>query len=252
LGSLVVAGESPPRIFVLDQAQRLLALSVDGTPAQDRQMLAGAEPGLLFVRDADVLWVGRDRSLHSLAAGGASPPLAMRGAAQWRHPVAIAAYAGNLYVLDPGAADGRGQIWRSVGTPGGFDGDPQPWLQANSGADLSAARGFAIDGAIWVACGEAGLVRLVAGRPEPFQPSGLDPPIASAGAVYTEFGYHSLYVVDAALRRLVQLAKDGHFERQIMDVFPKGEQPVGLWVDEAGGRALILTESRLQAVQFPQ
>jgi hypothetical protein len=54
------------------------------------------------------------------------------------------------------------------------------------------------------------------------------------------------------MRRLVQLAKDGRFERQITDVVPNGEQPVGLWVDEAGGRALILTESRLQAVQFPQ
>jgi hypothetical protein len=247
-----VTGENPPRVYVLDQEQRLSALSVDGTPTQGRQTLAGVAPGFVFARDADVVWVGGDRTLRSLAAGGVSQPLAVRGASQWRRPVAITAYAGNLYVLDPGAADGRGQIWRHVETPGGFDGDPQPWVQPNSGANLSAAHGFAIDGAIWVACGEAGLVRLVAGRQEPFQPSGLEVPIMSAGAVYTEFGYHSLYVVDSTMRRLVQLAKDGRFERQITDVFPNGEQPVGLWVDEAGGRALILTESRLQAVQFPQ
>ena len=43
----------------------------------------------------------------------------------------------------------------------------------------------------------------------------------------------------------------GRFERQVGNVFRAGEQPRGLWVDEAAGRALVLTDAHLQEVTLP-
>jgi hypothetical protein len=70
----------------------------------------------------------------------------------------------------------------------------------------------------------------------------------SAGAVYTEAGFKSVYVIDAAARRLVQFGKNGTYERQVPEAFPVGDDPRGLWVDEASGRVLLLTDQRLMEV----
>jgi hypothetical protein len=240
------------RFFVLDQGQRLASFAADGAPL-DTWNLESSEPGLLVGRDEGLLWLDGERVLRSIGGAAEAPAIVpLRGSRQWQRPVAAATYAGNLYVLDAGSGDGPGQIWRHAGTPGGFDSDPQPWLQASSGANVSGARGFAIDGSIWVARGESGIVRLTAGRPDPLQLAGVDPPLASAGAIYTEFGYRSVYVADATTRRVLQFSKVGRFEQQVTDVFPIGEAPLGLWVDEPSGRCLILTTGRLQEVQLPR
>jgi hypothetical protein len=205
---------------------------------------------LLAGREGDLLLLDGKRDLWQIV--GSDPPrlLALRDAARWQRPAAIAAYAGNLYVLDTGG-DGPPQIWRYPGTgDGGYDAPPQAWLQSPAGVPLGDATGMAIDGAIWISRRNGEVLRLAGGRPEAFAPSGLEQPITSAGAVHTERDYRSLYVVDAALRRLVQLRKDGQFERQVADVFPPGEEPRALWVDEPAGRALVLTDRRLQEVSF--
>ncbi len=250
----VVPGDGGPRSVVQDRARRLQWLEPGAAAPQVQALPGDAAGGLLTARDSDVLWLDGNRVLRQLLRAGDPPrPLALRGAAAWQRPVAIATYAGNFYVLDTGTGDGPGQIWRYGGTPGGgFDSDPQPWMVLSSGATVNGARGFAIDGSIWVARGEAGLLRLTGGRPDPFQPTASDAQIGSAGAVYTEFGFDSVYVVDAMSRSLVQLSKDGTSARRVLDVFPVGEHPVGLWVDEPGGRALILTDARLQDVTLPK
>jgi hypothetical protein len=195
---------------------------------------------------------GQQRRQQVPAGDGAPRPVPLRGAAAWQRPVAVASYAGNFYVLDAGNDGGPGQIWRHGGTPGGFEGEPQPWMVLSSGASVAGARGFAIDGSIWVARGEAGLLRLTAGRPDPFSSSAPERQIVSAAAVYTEFGWNSVYVVDASTRSLVQLSKDGKAARRGADAFPAGEHPLGLWVDEGAGRALVLTDARLQDVPLPR
>jgi hypothetical protein len=251
------AGE-PAQVYVLDRARQIVLPGSAGAPAA---VLGGDQPasgpdgtgaGWLAVRDGDVLWLDGNRTLQvvsSVAGRGRLVPL--RGTAAWQRPVAIAVYAGNLYVLDAGGSGSPGQIWRHPGTAGGgFDGEPVAWVPPGAGVSLAEARGFAIDGSIWVAAGDQGILRLSAGRRQPFQPSGLDAPLLSAGAIYTEAGFRSVYVVDAAARRLVQLSKDGAFERQVTEVFPIGEHPRGLWVEEGSSRAVILTDRRLQEVSF--
>ncbi|MGH2355374.1 MAG: hypothetical protein ACRDJN_27510, partial [Chloroflexota bacterium] len=257
----LAAGGPSESVHVLDTAQRFVRVETgeaeSAVPGQaslasnERRGPDEAPPlGLLTQRGDTVLWLDADRRLWELPAGEASPrPLPLRGAAGWRRPVAMATYAGNLYILDAGDAASAGQIWRIPGTGnGGYDAEPQAWLRPDSGVSLHGAIGFAIDGAIWVTRDDGSVLRLAGGRREPFQPAELETPILSAGPIYTAPDYRSVYVVDAAARRVVQLAKSGPFERQVREVFPAGEHPRGLWVDEATGRALVLTDQRLQEV----
>jgi hypothetical protein len=177
--------------------------------------------------------------------------LALPDAAAWRRPVGMATLQGHLYVLDTGTAAGPGQVWRyAPGASGAYEAGRQPWVLGDP-AFLRNATGLAADGDLWVSRDDGTIVRLVAGRTEPFAAARLDAPIARAAAVATAPGYRSLYVLDEGARRLVQLSKAGLFEGQVPDVARSGEAALGLWVDEGVGRAFVLTDRRLQEVPLP-
>lgn len=258
--SMAVAGGQSATAHVLDAGLRLIRLGSEAeAPATSALPGNGGQdagPGLLAARDQDVLWLDGRRALWQLGGPTGIRPVPLRNAAAWQRPVAMAVYAGNLYVLDAGAVGAQapaGQIWRHPGTPnGGFEADPQPWLQPDSGVSLERASSFAIDGAIWVSGSDGAILRLIGGRAEPFEIAGLDVPIAAIGAMYTQRSYRSLYIVDLAARRLLQLSKGGQVEHIVSDAVLPGEHAHGLWVDEPSGRAFILTERRLQEVSLPR
>jgi hypothetical protein len=262
--ALAVAGGRP---YVGDRRGRIVRAGQPGeaaTPAVSSAALApapatGLEPVVaLAVRDGEVLALDAGQALWRLVDGSGPAPAApaaqrvpLARPAAWRQPVALAVYAGNLYVLDGGVTGSSGQIWRyTPGAGGAYDAAPQAWLQSDAGVSLAGATSLAIDGLIWVGRADGTVLKLNAGRAEPFAPAGLDAPVAVVGAIYTERGFASLYLVDSAARRLLRLAKDGRFETQVTEVFGIGEHVRGLWVDESSGRALILTDQRLQEVAF--
>ena len=249
--TLAVAGSTTR---VLDVLGRLVPADQAVPPA-----VVAAPPGslaapftLLASRDGDVLALDGGRTLWRLSTGGEAPrPVPLRAASLWQRPEAIAVYAGSLYVLDAGAPGASGQIWRhAAGASGGYDGEAQAWLQPGDGISLDGVTGMAVDGSIWLSRSDGTVLKLGAGRLEPFTPRGLDTPLTNAAAVYTERPFQSLYVLDGAARRLLRLTKGGEFESQVMEVVPVGDQARGLWVDEPGRRALILTDRRLQEIGF--
>ncbi|MGI8423232.1 MAG: hypothetical protein ACR2NO_03830 [Chloroflexota bacterium] len=249
---------------LLVASQAFKSLAVTGGVARvldttNRIFQAGASPPdvlgamnmlALASRDSETLALDGSRTVWRLGEGGeASRPLALRAASLWQRPIAISTYSGNLYVLDVGVSGSGGQIWRhGAGASGGFDGDAQAWVALNAGVNLENATSFAIDGAIWVARSDGAVLRLSAGRPEPFELRGINVPILTASAVYADRALASVYVVDGAARRILKATKSGQFEAETPDVFPIGEHAYGLWVDETGLRALVLTDRRLQEV----
>jgi hypothetical protein len=247
-------------LFVVDGAERFWRVSgQEATPLSlTRPATGGLAPaaaspaagaGMLTRREDTVLWLDANRALWGWRDGEATArPLAIRDPGAWRRPVAMTTYGSNLYVLDAGEGAAAGQIWRYLpSADGAYDTSPQPWLQTD-GVLLRGATSFAIDGAIWVGREDGAVLRLLAGRQEPFTPSLLAAPVSFAAAVFTAAGYRSIYVFDAGARRLLRLTRGGQLEREVRDVTLAGDPFRGLWVDEAGNRALLLTEQRLQEV----
>jgi hypothetical protein len=75
--------------------------------------------------------------------------------------------------------------------------------------------------------------------------------VQAAAAVYTDRTLGSVYLLDSAARRLLRLDKSGRLTGQVPDLYPAGESACGLWVGEAAGRALVLTDRRLLQAALP-
>jgi hypothetical protein len=254
LRALAPPGPNTPPV-VLDGTGRLWR--IDGAGAGLLSLARAATgpapgPGWLARAEGALLWLDGRRSLWSLRDGETEPrPLPLRDAASWKHPIGLATFGGALFVLDTGDSGAPGQVWRyAAGAGGGFDTPPQPWVQGSS-AFLRNATGFAVDGALWVARDDGSIVRLVNGRVEPFAPARLDAPIERAGAIASGPAFRSLYVYDGGGRRLLQLSREGVFQGQVRDAAVAEDPVQGLWVDENAGRALLLTEQRLQELPLP-
>jgi hypothetical protein len=123
----------------------------------------------------------------------------------------MAAYDGNLYVLDP---KGK-QIYRYLPAAAGFDSEPGPALTGSP--DLSDAQGIAVDGDIFV-IGREGQVRRFKGNTEAgFAFSGLDRPIKGAvSSIALLSPADEVYVADSGNKRVVVASRDGVFRRQLV------------------------------------
>ena len=220
------------------------------TPIPPRGFLATG--GGLIPRDDGVLYLDPGGTVSVLGnAGQPSRVVRVRGTAGWVLPVAAVVYGPSMYVFD-GGKDGVGLVWRHPATAGGqYDAEPVAWLQAGQRADLSLASDVATDGVFWVSRRDGTILRLAGGRAEVLALSGVTPPATSLGAIYTDQATKSLYVIDEPSRRMLRLNKDGVFEGEVSGVIAPGEIARGLWVDEAGKRALVLTTQRLALVTPP-
>ena len=128
---------------------------------------------------------------------------------QWGRVVAGGGYAGNLYLLDAG----KNQIHKYLPTAGGYAGPATDYLQTP--VDLSAAVDMAIDGNIYVLLASGEVLKFLRGERQPFPMTGLDTPLKDPRAIFCTEDVESVYVVDAAERRIVQFSKEGSFQRQL-------------------------------------
>ncbi len=171
--------------------------------------------------------------------GGTPQPVPLRGAAELRTPTAMTAYAGNLYILDPGA----GEVWRYLPAADGFDSERAGLL---GGIDLSQSTALAVDGDVYVLAG--GKLRAFRGGKE-LAPllAGIDkPPDAPVGMVEdTTRGL--IYVADRAQQRIVVGDHNGPFVRQFRN--PAFFDLKGVAVSDDGSTVFALTSDGISA--FP-
>jgi len=124
---------------------------------------------------------------------------------QWGQITAMAAYGGNLYLLDA-----SGAVWRYVATALGF-GQGRNWLTA--AADFSKAVSLAVDGSIWVLQSQSPpILKFSLGAKAPFSLTGLDKPILSPRRIFTDEKTENLYVLDNGNYRVLVLSKTGEYK----------------------------------------
>jgi len=198
--------------------------------------------GLLILGAGGLLWAYDSRWSEAR-------PIALSAVPGGHDPVAMAAYGGRLYLLDPAG----GQIWRYLSENGEFGGEPEPYFSEPS--SLSGARDMAVDGNIYVLFEDGGVARYLEGQATPFAVTDVPTPQPhfSALAVDPDPNVKNgpVYLADGAAERIVVLRDTGVFCAQLR---PPGDEFRGLQaltVSEAGDALFVLAGGRIYRVTIP-
>jgi len=160
-----------------------------------------ASLGRLLVMDAG-------RVLYALNDEAEAIPevLPLRDGSELRSVVAISAYLGNLYVLDPVA----GEVWRYLPAAEGFDSERTGIL---GGIDLTDATGLAVDGDVFVLAGST-LRHFSQGRETEPLLQGIDRAPETTSGLVEDILRGVLYLADRSGNRIIAAERTGPFLRQ--------------------------------------
>ncbi len=160
----------------------------------------------------------------------------------------IRTFDGKLYALDPNAQ----QIMKYEPVDAGYPNAPAPYL-AESHPELAKATDLAIDGTIYVTLSDGKILKFTEGKSDTFDLRGLGDPLQRPAIIAVDQNVQdsSLYVVDAALRRIVQLRADGLFVRQFRVDDAAFDNIQDLLVDEQNNRLYIINRGAVYTLALP-
>ncbi|MEX2247896.1 MAG: hypothetical protein WEC75_14570 [Dehalococcoidia bacterium] len=239
--------------YLLDaEGGRVLRVALEGDRAAETVFSEGEPAGFVVAsRPVQISWSAETESLIILdsqrQAFGYFPdrgslPLTVRGSDAWGSLDAIAASAGNLYLLDVK----EGQVWRYLPGQGGFDSERTALLDP---VDLSDATELTVGQDVYVLDNERG-IRRFSGRAEaPFPLAGIDRPLLSPASLTVLPGSNRIVVADRGNKRVVIATPEGTFLRQI--VSPAFTDLRAVSVDEGNGVLYVLNGDALLKAPFP-
>ncbi len=244
-GTYYVLDATANRLIEISEPGQPQTTQLDGTPLAGRPISALVDRPLglqVISRDGVILGIDNDDSRASLLL--VDPPA-------WGDLADADNFQNNLYRLQPDA----NQIYKYTPTTLGYELEPVPFLEQE--VDIGDAVDMAIDGDVYLLLGDNQIQRYRVGQQVLFDVSDLDKPLADPTLIYTDQRLESLYVVDAAFARIVELNKrpgqEGGFIRQLLytgsdDFFADVR---GLWVDEAAGTMVVLGADSLREFVLP-
>jgi hypothetical protein len=269
LGRMVVSGID---LFFLDSGQnRVYKYLLSGTGAPPIKALdvnpvlvrKGDEVGNVVAGDlVDIVWMpaGGVRSAGrflTLESGGnlleydptaGMRSLFVRDSQSWRKAKAISSYQGNFYVMDTQA----NAILKYEPTSRGYENAPLQWLKTT--VDLTNMVDMAIDGDIYLLGLDGRIQRFRGGLALPYTQPDLDVPISNPAGLFTSPNVNSLYVVDPGNKRIVQLGKEGGFQRQYRYGGKDGafDSLRSVHVDETQGLMFVTSGKQVLAFSIPK
>ncbi len=203
-----------------------------------------AEGGdLAAIDDANVAYIWTPST-------GAWEAYALGGADSLDRPSDLGAYDGNLYVLQ--SKTGQVEKWAA----GAYTQPPVDWASVDASSRLRAQNPVAmtIDGNIYLLLGDGQVLTLTAGDIQSTVVPSVWPPIASPLALFTGENAASLYLVEAADKRIIRIDKTtGTVQTQL-------KAPVdttafdglrNVYVDEAAGKIYVLSARKLYVAPLP-
>jgi hypothetical protein len=230
--ALPVPGGGTPRVVFENGA------TYGGTPAkQPAQMTWDATNNRLLILDLE-------RKLFELRPGSAPQPLALRRTTAWSSVTAIAAYDGNLYVLDP-----RGnQVHRYLPAASGYDSEPT--IALGGQVPLSGARNLAVDADFFVTYDDGRVRRFRSGAQADLLFGGIDRPIVAPSSVSIMRAEGVLIVADTGNKRAVVADLNGPFRRQYVSSAFTDLRAIA--VDAGAGQLYALVGDTLLTAPMPR
>jgi hypothetical protein len=157
-----------------------------------------------------LLTLDGNNALYAYDANFGASPLAVAGRNQWGGPQLISGYNGNLYVVDPKA----NQIWRYKPSEKGYENPPESYFAPGNQVDLAGIQSIAIDGNIWLLYADGRLLKFFGGEQKPFELQGLPSPLSNPAAIAAAAEGDQLYIADTGNGRIIELNKQGQFQRR--------------------------------------
>ncbi len=255
-------------LFVLDRLanqvnQLILNTAGDKLESNPQPVLApglpvnGQAPGNLIDftslassvnRQAGDLIIGHDKGLieYSLSFGLQTVPFGENKLAS--SVKRLRSFDGKLYTLDPNAQ----QIMKYEPQGNSYPAAPTPYL-AQALPDLAQATDMAIDGNVYVALSDGRLLKFAEGKPEPFEIRNLGEPLQNPTIVAVDQNVpdSSVYVFDAARKRIAQFRPDGLFVRQFRADGGTFDDVQDILVDEQNNRLYVISQGVLYTVVLP-
>lgn len=232
---------------------RVLRVRLDGTAPPETILEEDALAGFATVsRPQQIAWsestqsltiVDDERQAFAYFPDRGTLPMTIRDVSGMGSIDAIAATAGNLYVLDKTSA----QVWRYLPGQGGFDSERTGLLDGT--LDLSAATELAVGSDVYVLDNNLGIRRFVGGSEEPFPLAGIDRPMLSPVSLSVLPGSNRLIVADHGNKRIIVADDEGNFLRQI--VSPEFNDLRAVSVDEGQSLMYVLDGDKLLRAPFP-
>jgi hypothetical protein len=235
--------------YLLESAGgRIIAVPLDGSPATTVYQDGETYGDVIARAPSELVWEGNDfdgrllildaeRKLFELRPGSTPLPVPLRRTNTWASVAAIAAYDGNLYVLDPVG----NQVHRYLPAAEGFDSEPESILAAE--AILTGAVDFVIDGDIYVAFSDGKVGRFENGQPGRFPLGGIDRPVTAASDIALLPAAGELFIADTGNKRIVVAGTDGAFRRQLIANALTDISAVGL--DATGAQIYVIVGDEL-------
>lgn len=237
-GSLWMIDAAQGRVFRIDQQAEFAPAEVYRAGEQYDGLTAATPVASTWDQAGErLLLIDAERQLWSINDAAAPVALLLRGADQLGSIVSIAAYVGNLYVLDPDSGD----VWRYLPAGDGYDSERSGLL---GGIDLADATRVVVDGDIYVLDGVT-IRRFRQGVEQPSLLIGIDrSPEAPSGL--TEDVIRALvYLADRGNHRVLVSDGEGRFLRQYRHPDFDDLRAIALSAD--GETLFVLTGDKLSA-----
>lgn len=192
----------------------------------------------------DKLYVFTPGGIHHIRLSDQKTvPNSIPASTEWGTIADMAAFGGNLYLLDTT----KSRIWKYVATEKGFS-QLFEYLNPDTLPDLTKTTNMAIDGSVWLGTTTGNILRFTAGKENSFSPQGSDTPLGKLLLVYTDADAKMLYVLDRDNNRVVVFDKDGLYMAQY--VWEKEFLPNGMVVSETIGKILLLRDGKIYSIDL--
>ncbi len=172
-----------------------------------------------------------------------SPQLIKEEGDSDRGGILIGFYENYLYVFNPE----KRNIYRYVVRQNELS-EPIGWLTNKQGIEFDKVFSMAIDGQIWLSTNEGKIIRLERGVPIEFSIEGLEKEFKNPLMLFTNSDTENLYILESEENRVVVLAKDGKFIKQITS--PTLASTTQLLVDENNKKAFAISGSIIYSIDL--
>lgn len=195
---------------ILDTKNRVIySLS---TVTKQSAIIAGSE----IVKDAQTIavhgktvFILNSDGIVSIDSTSKTSSVVVKPDEKWGSVGSLAAFGGNLYLLDTKSA----KIWKYIGQDTGFS-SRQNYLNPDVSVDLSSGVKSVVDGSVWVLTAGGDILKFTRGLAEPFTYKGFSDALNSVTSFSTGDSDKNLYVLDREGSRIIVFEKDGTYYSQ--------------------------------------